>query len=192
MVTGRPFMASKRPLKSDRCMGSSLVSAFSRASVVLARIICCTMGSRSSAKNMCSVRQRPMPSAPNCRAILASRGMSALVRTPSVRTSSAHFMSVPKSPLTSGSLVGTLPRMTRPVPPSMVMKSPSFTVYLPTIELLRLEVHADGLAAGDAGLAHAAGDHGRVGRHAAARRQDALGRVHAVDVVGRGLGRGPG
>jgi len=33
---------SKRPLKSDRCMGSSLFRAFSRSSVVLARIICCT------------------------------------------------------------------------------------------------------------------------------------------------------
>ena len=33
-----------------------------------ATIICCMNGRRSSAKNMCSVRQRPMPSAPNWRA----------------------------------------------------------------------------------------------------------------------------
>ena len=47
---------------------------------------------RSSAKNMCSVRQRPMPSAPNARAALASRGMSALARTPKLpRNSSAHL-----------------------------------------------------------------------------------------------------
>ena len=32
---------------------------------VSAMIICCTYGSRSFAKNMCSVRHSPMPSAPN-------------------------------------------------------------------------------------------------------------------------------
>ena len=47
-------------------------------------------GSRSSAKNMCSVRQRPMPRAPKAKATLASRGMSALARMPSRRTSSAQ------------------------------------------------------------------------------------------------------
>ena len=36
-----------------------------RVASAAARIICCTMGRRSSSKNMCSVRQRPMPSAPN-------------------------------------------------------------------------------------------------------------------------------
>src|SRR3546814_11082057 len=49
----------------------------------------------------------------------------------------------------------------------------------------------DGQAAraGDAGTAHAAGHHGGVAGHAAARGQDALGRVHAVDVFGAGLDR---
>src|SRR6185436_10633187 len=37
---------------------------------------------RSSAKNMCSVRQRPMPCAPKSRAVRASFGVSAFVRTP--------------------------------------------------------------------------------------------------------------
>ena len=36
---------------------------------------------RSSPKNMCSVRHSPMPSAPNSRALRASSGVSALVRT---------------------------------------------------------------------------------------------------------------
>ena len=36
---------------------------------------------RSLSKNMCSVRHRPMPSAPNCRAMRASGGVLALVRT---------------------------------------------------------------------------------------------------------------
>ena len=39
-----------------------------RAGSVSDRIICWTCGSRSSAKNMCSVRHKPMPSAPNFRA----------------------------------------------------------------------------------------------------------------------------
>ena len=44
---------------------------------------------RSSAKNICSVRQKPMPSAPNPRAIFAWSGTSALAR-PLCPKSSAH------------------------------------------------------------------------------------------------------
>src|SRR5690606_7560127 len=43
------------------------------------------------------------------------------------------------------------------------------------------------LGAAHTGLAHAAGDHGRVGGLAAARGEDALGGDHAVQVVGVGL-----
>ena len=52
---------------------------------------------------------------------------------------------------------------------------------------LRRVVDADRAGAGDAGLAHAARDDRRVRSHAAAGRQDALGGVHAVNVLGRGL-----
>ena len=48
-------------------------------------------------------------------------------------------------------------------------------------------VDAQRARAGDAGLAHAARDHRRVRGHAAARRQDAFGGVHAVNVFGRRL-----
>ena len=54
-------------------------------------------------------------------------------------------------------------------------------------ELLRLGVHFELLGAADAGLAHAAGDHGRVAGLAAAAGQDALGGDHAVQVVRVGL-----
>ena len=54
-------------------------------------------------------------------------------------------------------------------------------------ELLVLLVHRDLLAAGDAALAHAARHDGRVARHAAAHGEDALGGLHALDVLGRGL-----
>ena len=48
-------------------------------------------------------------------------------------------------------------------------------------------VDAQRAGAGDAGLAHAARHHGRMRGHAAARGEDALGRVHAVDVLGARL-----
>ena len=44
-------------------------------------------------------------------------------------------------------------------------------------------VHADGGSAHDARPAHAAGNHCRVTGQAADRRQNALGNVHAVNVV---------
>src|SRR5207302_5322861 len=50
-------------------------------------------------------------------------------------------------------------------------------------ELLALGVHVELVGAADAGLAHAAGDHGRVAGLAAAAGQDALGGDHAVQVV---------
>jgi hypothetical protein len=49
--------------------------------------------------------------------------------------------------------------------------------------LLRLYVDGERLAAGDAGLAHSAGNHGGVGGHAAVGREDSLGGDHPVDVV---------
>ena len=48
-------------------------------------------------------------------------------------------------------------------------------------------IDADRAGAGNAGLAHAARDHGGVRGHAAARREDALGGVHAVDIFRRGF-----
>ncbi len=48
----------------------------------------------SESKNMCSVRQRPIPSAPSLRAFSASYGVSALVLTLSVRILSTQDISV--------------------------------------------------------------------------------------------------
>ncbi len=82
---------------------------------------------RSSAKNMCSVRHKPTPSAPNRRAISASSGVSALHRTPKRRYLSAQAISSAKSPPRSASTSGACPRMTCPEAPSMVIKSPART-----------------------------------------------------------------
>ena len=48
-------------------------------------------------------------------------------------------------------------------------------------------IHAQRAAAGDAAGAHAAGNNGRVGGHAAAGGQDALRMRHALDILRRGL-----
>ena len=55
-------------------------------------------------------------------------------------------------------------------------------------ELLRGEVDLHRFRAADRGRAHAARDDRRVRHETAARREDALGRDHAVQVVGRRLG----
>jgi len=88
---------------------------------------------RPSSKNMCSVRQSPMPSAPNFKATRASLGVSALARTPSLRTASAQPISVANSPESAGSIMGTRPASTCPVEPSMVMTSPASKVWPATL-----------------------------------------------------------
>ena len=55
------------------------------------------------------------------------------------------------------------------------------------LELLVLLVHLYLAAAGDAALAHAAGDNCRVAGHTAANGQDALCSLHALDILGAGL-----
>ena len=117
----------------------------------------------------------------------ASAGVSALARTPSLRTLSAQPISVPNSPDIAGSIIGTRPASTWPVEPSMVMSSPRLSVMSPACMVCALVVDAQRAGARDAGLAHAARDHRRMRGHAAARGEDAFGGVHAVDVLRRGL-----
>ena len=74
IVTGSPSIASKIPSKSARCIGSSLASARRRPPSSRATIISRIAVIRSPSKNMCSVRQSPMPSAPKPRAMRASCG----------------------------------------------------------------------------------------------------------------------
>ncbi len=91
---------------------------------------------------------------------------------------------------TSDGLVLTLPSMTSPVVPSM--RDPVAFLERPALDGHRplAVVDDERAAAGDADLAHLPGDQGRVGGHPAAGRQDALGGVHALDVLGRGLDAG--
>mmetsp|Transcript_18912 Transcript_18912/g.40089 ORF Transcript_18912/g.40089 Transcript_18912/m.40089 type:complete len:202 (+) Transcript_18912:1897-2502(+) len=76
-------------------------------------------------KNICSVRQRPMPPAPRRRAMAASAPVSALASTSIVFTSWTNSMNLPSLPLISGFEVGMAPRSTSPVVPLSESVSPS-------------------------------------------------------------------
>ncbi len=84
---------------------------------------------------MCSVLQRPIPVAPNCLALAASSGLSAFVNTPRYLISSAHSSAFMSSSSFSNavSIVGTCPRYTSPVFPSMLIQSPSSITYSFTV-----------------------------------------------------------
>ena len=95
---------------------------------------------RSVAKNMCSVRHRPMPSAPSSRALAASSGVSALARTRSLRYLSAHNSKVWKSSLELASVLGMSPSMTSPEVPSRVMISPRLIFWPSVVVAMPLSV----------------------------------------------------
>ena len=69
----------------------------------------------------------------------------------------------------------------------MVMTSPRAMVRAPAVIVPAVHVDLQRARAGDAGPPHAARDDGGVAGHAAAHGEHAFGRVHAVDVFGRGF-----
>ncbi len=117
------------------------------------------------------------PCAPSSTGLFGVAGVSALVRTCSLRYLSARAMMRPKIPRDGGVHGGD---------DSVVniaggtvdgdIQSPSWKVLPPRVNCLVFLIHVDDLtAAGDAAGAHATRDDGSVGRHAAADGQDALG-----------------
>ncbi len=96
--------------------------------MIIARIF----GWRSAAMNMCSVRHRPMPCAPNSRARRASSGVSAFVRTSSRRSSSAHSSVRWKFGSGGGSTRSTSSTVTSPEVPSIAIWSPWRSTISPT------------------------------------------------------------
>ena len=134
--------------------------------------------------NMCSVRQRPMPSAPNSRARRASSGVSAFVRTPSVRSSSAQPSTVSNWSDTSGSSSGTSSAVTTPALPSIAIMSPSLSFVPFTLSVRACRSMSSALRPGHARLAHPARHERRVARLAALGGEDALRGVEAGHVVG--------
>ena len=95
-VTGNPLIARSNAAKSSVCTLRNSSNAAASSAGVLAKIMRRTTGKRSGAKNMCSVRHNPIPSAPYSRAFVASSSVSAFARTASLplRISSAHFKMV--------------------------------------------------------------------------------------------------
>ena len=180
-------MISNSSTKSARCIGSSFASAARRACSSSARIISRTVRMRVSSKNMCSVRHSPMPSPPNLMAVRASSGVSALTRIAELaeRVGPAHQRA---------EFAGHL-RLDHRHPPGQHLAQRAVDGDdVAGLEGARADAHgaaavidADGAAAGDAGLAHAARDHRGVRGHAAARGQNAFGGVHAVNVFRAGL-----
>ena len=147
-----------------------------------------TCGRRSSCMNMCSVRQRPMPSAPNSRARRASSGVSALVRTPRRRTESAQVRILLRFSLTAGRRQLHLAQ--HHLAGGAVHGDPValFDHGVTHVELAGLHVDLQIVrSAGDAGSTHAPRHHGRVRRHASVAGDDTLGLDESVDVVRVGL-----
>ena len=131
-----------------------------------------------------------MPSAPNARACRIARnvGIGANAEVAAERVGPAHELHAAPDRRVGGRWCSSLPLITRPVVPSSEIQSPSLnSLCLCTPHLAVLFVDFDVARAGDAGLAHAAGDHGGVAGHAAARGQNALRDFHAVNIVGRGF-----
>jgi len=103
IVTGSPFMMWKSSTKSARCIGRSLARAVRRPAVSSAMIISRTAVIRPASKNMCSVRARPMPSAPNfARGTRIERRLGIGAHLHSCGSRAAQPISVAKSPLSSG------------------------------------------------------------------------------------------
>ena len=133
-VTGRPDISRKIAAKSSFCTLRSSSRAAVSSSGVSAKIMRRTTGKRSGAKNMCSVRHKPIPSAPSSRAFFASSPVSAFARTASLplRISSAHFKMISNSFGGFAASSFNSPTTTSPDAPSSEMTSPSLTTMPPT------------------------------------------------------------
>ena len=148
-------------------------------------IIWRTIGSRSSAMNMCSVRQSPMPSAPNSRAFVGVLGR--------VRVRPHAQVPQPVGPREHRlEVLVHLRRHERHVARDHAPGAPVDREQIALAEhppgdrrLPRLE--RQGVAARHGRLAHAARDDGRVRGHAAVRGQHAASPDQPVDVVRGGL-----
>ena len=124
-VTGKPHIILNISMKSFFWWGKSFSKALALSSCVFDKIICLTDKILSSSKNICSVLHSPIPSAPKSLAVFVSCGVSELVLTFNFLILSAQLISLEKSPEISGFTVGTLPKITLPVEPSIVIISPS-------------------------------------------------------------------
>ena len=145
-----------------------------------------TSSSRSEPKNMCSVRHRPMPSAPSSRARAASSPVSALARTPSRRSSSDHARISPNASPTCGGIRSDLVGGYHPR--GAVDRDHVAGVQHAITDSQRCPIGIDLQSGGaaDAGPPHAPGDYRRMGGLPALGGEDSPRGMEAADVVGRG------
>ena len=132
-MTGKEPATLNSSTKSDRCVSSSSSKTFS-AELSSAFKNFCISGNRSP-RNMCSVRQRPTPSAPNAKAVAKSFSVSALASTPmrSPRISSAQSRSFSNSGIFSDAVTSLKPEKTSPLVPSKETGSPSLIFTPPNM-----------------------------------------------------------
>ena len=81
IVAGKPFSALKMPAKSSLLIRQQLRERLLAVVDVVGEDHLAHGVDTVPSKNMCSVRHRPMPSAPNAMAFAVCSGLSALVRT---------------------------------------------------------------------------------------------------------------
>ncbi len=186
-MTGSPSIASRISSKSICCTRPSSSRAAASSSSVWARIILRTTGRRSGARNMCSVRHSPMPSAPRRRAFSASSPVSALARTASLplRTWSAHS----QDHVELGRRLRVLEqhRAEHDGAGGAVERDDVALVHHDVADAEPVAGDLHRLGTDDRRRSPATGDDGGVRHETAAGGQDALGDHHAVDVFGARL-----
>ena len=148
------------------------------------------IGSRSAARNMCSVRHRPMPCAPR---IAALAGVALGVGVGAhLDVAGGDRVGPRQQRLELGRRLGARrverrPRYTLPVLPSIVISSPASQHRAAPMRTASPSM-CDLAGADDGRDPPPAGDDRGVADHAAAGGEDAARRLHAEHVVGRGLG----
>ncbi len=173
--------------KSASCSGRSCSIAAARAWSSSAMITAAISGWRSP-RNMCSVRHRPIPSAPSSIALRASLGRVGV----GAHAERAQLVAPARAPSgaraeTSGSTSGTSSVVIRPVAAvdrdriaGVAARARRSAPRRPARSIVTVG------GAGDRRAAHAARDERGVARLAALAREDAARGVEAGDVVGLG------
>jgi hypothetical protein len=175
MVTGRGAMARKISLKSLRWIGSSLAKGrFAILGGLGHDHVDDDRQPVGGVEHALGAAQADAHGAVADGARGGFRGVRVGAHLEACAISSAQPSSLRSSGVNSGSTLGTSPRNTWPVLPSMVTTSPSLMTWSPTKACRCNHVDQDALGAGHAGLAHAARHHRRVRGLAAAAGENAL------------------
>ena len=185
-MTGSPAIASKIPSKSDCWNGSSRSSAARRpVSVVGEDHLLHDRQPLLAEEHVLGAAEADPLGAELARPRRVLRVVGVRAHAAGGAASSAQPRIVSKSSLSCGGTSGTSPTNTRPVPPSIVITSPSPSLRPPIVAVFAVDRQL--VAARDARLPHPARDDRRVRGHAAVHGEDPLRGDHPVDVVRRRL-----